>query len=61
MDAEMRPPIDTAVTEDNFHFLLNETTSIPIPHFLLPKTIDNNGNFVISLSKLTRWMSDHAT
>lgn len=28
---------------------------------LLPSTIHNEGNYVISLSKLTRWMGDQAT
>ena len=58
---DQRPPIDTPVTEDNFHFLINEKSSIPVPHFVFPKTIDNMGNYVISLSKLTRWMCEQAT
>ena len=61
MNAEERPPIDTPVVEDSFYFLLNEKKSIKVPNFLFPKTIDNHGNYVISLSKLTRWMGDHAT
>lgn len=28
---------------------------------MFPKTIQNHGNFIISLSKLTRWMGDQAT
>jgi electron-transferring-flavoprotein dehydrogenase len=27
---------------------------------LFPKTINNHGNYIISLSKLTKWMGEHA-
>lgn len=32
-----------------------------MPNFFFPKTLDNHGNFVISLSKLTRWMGERAS
>lgn len=32
-----------------------------MPNFFFPKTIDNHGNYIISLGKLTRWMGDKAT
>lgn len=60
-DAETRPPIDTTVTRDDFYFMLNDNISVKVPNFLFPKSIDNHGNYVISLSKLARWMGDHAT
>ena len=31
-----------------------------IPNFLFPKTIQNEGNYVISLGKLTKWMGERA-
>jgi electron-transferring-flavoprotein dehydrogenase len=58
---ENRPPIDTPVTSDNFYFMLSKKSAINVPTFLFPKTIDNHGNYVISLSKLTRWMGEKAT
>jgi electron-transferring-flavoprotein dehydrogenase len=54
---ENPPPLDTPVTSDNFYFLTSDKNSIKIPHFLFPKTIDNQGNYIISLSKLTKWMA----
>jgi len=48
------------VTSDNFYFLQNEKKSIKIPSILFPKTIDNHGNYIISLSKLTSWMGEQA-
>lgn len=58
---ENKPPIDTEVTSDNFYFMINKKSAINVPTFLFPKTIDNHGNYVISLSKLTRWMGEKAT
>ena len=57
---ENKPPIDTPVTSDNFYFLMGKESSVKVPNFLFPKTIDNHGNFVVSLSKLTRWFGDKA-
>jgi electron-transferring-flavoprotein dehydrogenase len=34
---------------------------LKIPTFLFPKTIHNHGNYIISLSKLTKWMGEQAT
>lgn len=41
-------------------FLLGGNLSVKIPNFVFPKTIDNIGNYVTSLSKLTRWMGEKA-
>jgi len=46
----------TAVTEDQFLFL-TENSSFTIPNVLLPKQLHNDGNYIISLSQLTRWLS----
>ena len=40
---------------------LNDRSAIKVPNMFLPSTINNHGNYIISLSKLTRWMGDHAT
>lgn len=31
-----------------------------MPHALFPRTIINHGNYIISLSKLVRWMGEQA-
>jgi electron-transferring-flavoprotein dehydrogenase len=54
------PPINTPVTSDNFYFLTSEKSAFKIPHFLFPKTINNEGNYIISLSKLSKWMGEKA-
>jgi len=49
------------VTSDNFYLLYSQDKSIKIPNFVMPKSLDNHGNYVISLSKLTKWMGDKAS
>jgi electron-transferring-flavoprotein dehydrogenase len=50
----------TPVTVDHFKVLLNEKKSVTIPHLLLPPQLDNHGNYIISLSQLTRWLATKA-
>ena len=52
-------PVNTAVSEDELYFF-TETRAIKIPHFFAPKTMRNNGNFVISLGNLCRWLAKQA-
>ncbi|EGD80525.1 dehydrogenase [Salpingoeca rosetta] len=57
---ERDAPIGTPVTEDQFLVLPNETSSFAIPNALLPKQLHNEGNYVISLSKVVRWLGEYA-
>lgn len=47
------------VTEDKFK-ILSETSSFDIPSFLLPKQLNNHGNYIISLSQVCRWLGKKA-
>lgn len=49
----------TEAAKDSFVFL-TESSSISLPHFLLPPTLHNEGNYIISLSKLVRWLGGKA-
>ena len=51
-DSDQHIELDTQVTEDKFKILLNEKSSIGVPNALLPKSIDNHGNYIISLSEM---------
>ncbi len=44
------------VSKDVFLVLTESGGSYRIPNFLLPKQLHNNGNYVISLGKLTRYL-----
>lgn len=42
-------PVETPVTEDVVQVLFNESSSFKIPGFVMPKSIHNHGNYIISL------------
>jgi electron-transferring-flavoprotein dehydrogenase len=52
-------PLNTAVSEDRFLFL-SEKSSIKTPTWLLPKCFHNEGNYVISLANVCRWLGKQA-
>tara|TARA_B100000989_G_scaffold299034_1_gene292273 strand:+ start:2324 stop:3952 length:1629 start_codon:yes stop_codon:yes gene_type:complete len=53
---DLDAPLDTPVTSDEFLLLsANKATRLPTP-----KPMCNQGNFIISLAKLCRWLSEQA-
>jgi len=56
---ELGAPLTTEVSEDRFLFLTPEK-SFQTPNWLLPKCFQNHGNYVLSLSNFTRWLSTQA-
>ena len=52
-------PIKTDVRSEDFLFYTNNK-SIKIPNFLLPKALQNHGNYIISLSNLCKWLGEFA-
>lgn len=53
-------PLLTEVNEDQIYWLSSATDAKSIPAVLTPKTMHNKGNFIISLGKLCRWLSEQA-
>lgn len=60
MDEFDRPPLEQKVTHDEFTLLFGEELAFNVPHFLYPKTINNHGNYIISLGELCSWMAEQA-
>ncbi|WJI16848.1 electron transfer flavoprotein-ubiquinone oxidoreductase [Pseudoxanthomonas winnipegensis] len=56
---EKGAPLKQPVTEDQFLFL-SDTGAKATPHALLPECFHNQGNYIISLGALTRWLSTQA-
>jgi electron-transferring-flavoprotein dehydrogenase len=56
----MDSPVTTAVSEDSFYLLPSQTSKIPIPSILFPEELHNDGNYVISLGEMCKWLSSHA-
>jgi electron-transferring-flavoprotein dehydrogenase len=52
-------PVTTAVTDDEFHILF-EKSSFQIPTIALPGMMHNDGNYIISLGNLCRWLATQA-
>ncbi len=56
---ELGAPLNTPVTEDRFLFL-TKSLGIKTPNFLLPACFVNHGNYIVSLSNVTRWLGEQA-
>ncbi len=52
-------PLTTEVTEDRF-YLLGPAGGVRLPNALMPKLMDNHGNFVGSLGNVCRWLAGRA-
>ncbi|MEY3952854.1 MAG: hypothetical protein RL320_1656 [Pseudomonadota bacterium] len=52
-------PLHTPVTEDRFLFL-SATSHWKTPNWMLPGCFQNHGNYVISLSDVTKWLGEQA-
>ncbi len=52
-------PLDTLVTEDRFMFLSRDGSQA-VPHWMLPDCFHNEGNYVISLGTVVRWLGQQA-
>lgn len=52
-------PVEQPVCHEAMYFLTRKR-AIKIPSWLLPGELKNNGNLIVSLSKLTRWMAKEA-
>lgn len=53
-------PLSVEVTEDRFYLFGNEDSAQKIPNWLLPNTLHNTGNYIISLGNLCRWLAEQA-
>ncbi len=53
-------PLTTAVTEDQIYLLKDEQASTLLPNALVPGTMHNEGNYIISLGNLCRWLAEQA-
>ena len=53
-------PLNTAVTGDDVYFLSGPSKGLKFPGFLVPKPMHNDGNYIISLGNLCRWLGEQA-
>ena len=57
---ELGAPLNTPVVRDDIYVLRSTEASIKVPDFFVPKTMHNEGNYIISLGNLCRWLAQQA-
>jgi electron-transferring-flavoprotein dehydrogenase len=57
---ERDAPLKTKVKKDNFLFYTSKKGSIKLPNFLIPKPTHNDGNYIVSMGNLCRWLAEQA-
>jgi electron-transferring-flavoprotein dehydrogenase len=56
---EKGAPLSAPVTQDRFLFL-SQSSKFEVPSFALPACFQNHGNYVVSLSNVTKWLGQQA-
>ena len=56
---ELGAPLNQPVTDDAVTFL-GEKSAFRMPNFLLPPFAHNDGNYIVSLGAVTRWLAEQA-
>ena len=53
-------PLNVPVTGDDVYFFRSETAAFKMPGLFVPKPMHNEGNYVVSLGNLCRWLGQQA-
>ena len=57
---ERQAPLNTEVTGDEIYFYTGPEKAIKMPNALVPKPMHNDGNYIVSLGNVTRWLGEQA-
>lgn len=57
---ELGAPLNTAVKGDEVYFLTSAEKGIKTPHWMIPKPMHNDGNYIVSLGNVCRWLAEQA-
>jgi len=57
---ELGAPLGTAVSHDDIYFLQSDTQARKVPNMLVPKTMHNGGNYIVSMGNVCRWLATQA-
>jgi electron-transferring-flavoprotein dehydrogenase len=57
---ELGAPLNSAVTGDDIYLFNNEKSGIKLPNFSVPKTMHNEGNYIVSMGNVCRWLAEQA-
>lgn len=56
----MQAPVSTQVTEDHIYLLSSEEKAQKLPNMFTPKTMHNQGNYIVSMGNVCRWLAEQA-
>ncbi len=57
---ELGAPLNTPVKRDDIYLLKDDRQATKVPNFFVPKTMHNEGNYIISLGNFCRWLGQQA-
>jgi electron-transferring-flavoprotein dehydrogenase len=57
---ESGAPVTTKVNKDEIYWFNNEEKATAIPHFAAPKSFRNQGNYIVSMANVCRWLAEQA-
>lgn len=57
---EKGAPLNTQVTGDDIYLLNSDSNGIKLPGFSVPKTMHNEGNYIVSMGNICRWLAEQA-
>ncbi|MEO0436140.1 MAG: electron transfer flavoprotein-ubiquinone oxidoreductase [Pseudomonadota bacterium] len=57
---DMGAPLNTPVAKDHFFFYLSQKSAIKLPSFAIPKPTHNDGNYIVSMGNVCRWLAEQA-
>ena len=53
-------PLNTAVSGDTFYFYTGQESAIKLPGFAIPRPTHNDGNYIVSMGNVCRWLAEQA-
>ncbi|WP_343034633.1 electron transfer flavoprotein-ubiquinone oxidoreductase [Alteromonas ponticola] len=57
---EKGAPLNTPVTKDEIYLLSNDQDAKKLPNAMTPKTMHNEGNYIVSMGNVCRWLAEQA-
>ncbi|OBP14347.1 electron transfer flavoprotein-ubiquinone oxidoreductase [Rheinheimera sp. SA_1] len=57
---ELGAPLGTAVSHDDIYYLQSDSQARKVPNMLVPKTMHNSGNYIVSMGNVCRWLATQA-
>lgn len=57
---ERGAPLNTAVSGDDIYLFKNAERATRLPDFIVPKAFHNEGNYIVSMGNICRWLAEQA-